>query len=739
MSGLLSGYIDKRGSFVIPATFRTARTFVSGVAWATGLGGRTYGFLGGDGGWVMEPRAHFIGRTSNGITPYNVGGAHDEDGRLVGGTWGWAGHGAWLCKERFERVGRYNKELIAVRQDGRWGFADRTGQICIAPQFEWAGAFGDEGLAVALADGRAGFIGPDGQWRIEPKFEDCDNATDNKLRIRRDQQWYYADLHGRPISEGFDSTWPFQDGMAKVRRGEQYALVGPDAQVLGGHWFDEVDTWADGLAPVRRGEDWYGLDAHGNLHGPFSTLLNPNDGLARFVDDQGVGFLDAHGNKVIPGRYQSAQGFRDGWAPVKREDKWTFVNAQGGELHAPQWDAAVGFDEGLAPVRKDGKWGAIDTSGALAIPCRFASLEQFSEGLAAAQAFDVPTQVAIPSHWHCTPEGGLDFRGFEGATRSDEVRVTFCFAPNLEPDQSLVLAQLVDKWTTWLEPLAHGALSGEGEPWISDYAATIRIKNVDDPVGAIRLLVAEVAQLGLPIKEVTFGRFAPDPEASPLQSLHPVVPAVPHPDDPRGPSRFPTFDAYLEACFDLDGPQPRSESAQQLLSGRWLPNYTGIAYGERSFTLHHPQVRICYGITQEGFLPDDDRSDEVAAAMIQAVTDALGPQRVWNFPSQRRGPLQPQPLRRDSAPGVEKLRCGNRTGYLFGIEPHDILQDIGPRVFRYRDAELMDAVATAIGRLGLAPLILWQRFGQPMEAPSAPGIAHPHNPQWYILNVWERD
>ena len=48
-----------------------------------------------------------------------------------------------------------------------------------------------------------------------------------------------------------------------------------------------------------------------------------------------------------------------------------------------KYETADDFSEGLAPVRSNGKWGYIDTTGREVIPCIYDHAEKFKNGLAA--------------------------------------------------------------------------------------------------------------------------------------------------------------------------------------------------------------------------------------------------------------------------------------------------------------------------------------------------------------------
>ena len=74
------------------------------------------------------------------------------------------------------------------------------------------------------------------------------------------------------------------------------------------------------------------------------------------------------------------------------------------------------------------------------------------------------------------------------------------------------------------------------------------------------------------------------------------------------------------------------------------------------------------------------------------------------------------------------------------IDPPHLIQDVGPDVFRYREQELMEAIAAAIDELDLQPVILWQLFGNVLneQMPHMAGTPMIMEPDYYICQVWER-
>ena len=125
--GYCEGYIDKTGAIVIPPQFRDTYDFSEGLAYVETE----------DGGYV------FIDTKGNVALKFDF----DYDTR-------------W-CHS-------FSEGVVAVRIEGKYGYADKTGQIVIAPQFDEAYRF-REGLAGVRFRGRWGFIDKNAEWVIEPK------------------------------------------------------------------------------------------------------------------------------------------------------------------------------------------------------------------------------------------------------------------------------------------------------------------------------------------------------------------------------------------------------------------------------------------------------------------------------------------------------------------------------------------------------------------------------------------
>lgn len=100
----------------------------------------------------------------------------------------------------------------------------KTGQLVIAPQFEWADNF-SEGLAAARMEGEAGYIDKTGHFAISPRFNAALHFVDGLaavcIKAYGEEKWGYIDQTGHfVINPQFDDAEDFVDGLARVRMGD---------------------------------------------------------------------------------------------------------------------------------------------------------------------------------------------------------------------------------------------------------------------------------------------------------------------------------------------------------------------------------------------------------------------------------------------------------------------------------------------------------------------------------------
>lgn len=120
------------------------------------------------------------------------------------------------------------------------------------------------------------------------------------------------------------------------------------------------------------------------------------------------GFIDLHGEEVIPCTWRSAGQFSEYLAAVQNDEcKCGYVDVSGRVVIPCTWVEAWPFHEELARVQGDHRRiGMIDHSGKLVIPCEWIAMGDFSEGLAGVRDddgkcgyIDKTGRVVIPCQW----------------------------------------------------------------------------------------------------------------------------------------------------------------------------------------------------------------------------------------------------------------------------------------------------------------------------------------------------
>lgn len=94
-------------------------------------------------------------------------------------------------------------------------------------------------------------------------------------------------------------------------------------------------------------------------------------------DKYGFRYLD---KVIIPAKFDRANGFKEGLAPVLLDDKWGFIDTNGNFVIPCQFDAALTFSEGLARVEQNSKCGYVDKQGHLVIPFKYEYAYSFTCG-----------------------------------------------------------------------------------------------------------------------------------------------------------------------------------------------------------------------------------------------------------------------------------------------------------------------------------------------------------------------
>lgn len=264
---------------------RGAAWFVAALALLGGVGACAYLL-------ATFPLLDDAGATSPGVSIY------------VGSSAG-AGPSTTMAKNTEAAVGfagaadATRRFLAYDAASGKYGYADETGTMVIAPRFDQAGRFA-EGLAPVqfqddYGESGYGYIDTTGALVIEPQFSKASAFSEGLARVEMEidglYRYGFIDRSGSmAILPRYIAAWDFSEGLARVG-------------------------------------------------------LNDASGLFRF------GFIDQSGTMVIDPRFESARDFCEGLAAVAIEDRWGYIDRTGVWAIEPQFYDALSFmPSGLAWV-----------------------------------------------------------------------------------------------------------------------------------------------------------------------------------------------------------------------------------------------------------------------------------------------------------------------------------------------------------------------------------------------------
>jgi hypothetical protein len=296
----------------------------------------------------------------------------------------------------FAFAGNPREELSEFGFDngGPYGYVNQKGEVVIAPIFEIAGRFAENGLAVVKYRDKYGFINEIGEWAIPAKFEKLEPFSSNGLAlaganpqvikiegmggilgysvrdfgfINRQGEWV--------IKPRFTAARSFApNGLAVVTEkdtNKQGAINAKGEWVFSDKSIEPSSFSANGLAPAK-----------------FITQSRE--------EAKGVGYwgyVDATGRWAIERQFGSAYPFAANGLALASEpqlirqyysshtlEKYGFINAKGEWVIAPTFELGDvrGFAEnGLAAASANQKWGFINAKGEWVIPPKFDYVSSF--------------------------------------------------------------------------------------------------------------------------------------------------------------------------------------------------------------------------------------------------------------------------------------------------------------------------------------------------------------------------
>ncbi len=208
------GFVDKKGTQVIPPIYKKASMFSEGLCAVKS--GDKWGYIDTKGKTVLNPQFDNAGDFKNGYAVVSSGkyGIIDKSGKYVanpqfdnlysdgknfiaynGENYGWCDEkGKLFINPQFREVNRFNSEKLAPVSSGdNYGYINDEGSYVINPQFSSAGCFLPNGLAPVYSSSGYGFIDKKGSYVINCQFSRIADSLIPSLRDESDKKCVETD------------------------------------------------------------------------------------------------------------------------------------------------------------------------------------------------------------------------------------------------------------------------------------------------------------------------------------------------------------------------------------------------------------------------------------------------------------------------------------------------------------------------------------------------------------------
>ena len=287
-----------------------------------------------------------------------------------------------VLKNGFERTGDIN--ILSVYEKSRYVYEiSRVSYENMSDIFEHT--------MQARFEGKWGIINNEGTVIIPFKYDKISTFSNGRAIVRSGSSIYAVDEDNNRIAVTHDPVVDFgnfaEDRISILLDGYWRRATG-DFET-GESTFEDIGMYSGGYTSAKINGRWGVIDISNNwlIPAEFDDVIRDEPGRcyaqgAVFVRDGDIVRLFANGD-FTDFLFDDAHPFSDeGFAAVKRGDKWGFINTDGTEVIPFMFEDALSFGQHLAAVKNGELWGYINITGNIVIDAVFLDAKSFSGGSA---------------------------------------------------------------------------------------------------------------------------------------------------------------------------------------------------------------------------------------------------------------------------------------------------------------------------------------------------------------------
>lgn len=212
--------------------------------------------------------------------------------------------------------------------------------------------------------------------KIKAQFEEIGGYSNEEeiVPVKMDGEWYYVDIDGnrkRVSDKRYEFLGTYASGYAPARSNGYYGYVDPDFKEFNFE-YDYAGVFENDIAAVKKGDKWAIISSELTLVTDyiFDDIKMDRNGVCSysgvfFASQNGkYALYDTKGKQIGNQTFDDAKVFlSDSYAAVCQNGKWGYVSKKGDIAIDAKYDDANSFSAGLAPVKLDDKWAYISDDG----------------------------------------------------------------------------------------------------------------------------------------------------------------------------------------------------------------------------------------------------------------------------------------------------------------------------------------------------------------------------------------
>jgi hypothetical protein len=216
--------------------------------------------------------------------------------------------GKTIIPMQYDNANLFHEGLAAVEIAGRVGFIDKTGHIVINPRFD-ASPWFTEGLAAVKVDGKWGYIDSKGAYVVRPRFNWATYFSQGLApACVSSAQCGYIDRHGKfIIPPTYEHAAPFSEGLARVMTNKRWGYINREGTMIVEPQFDTATEFVGGSAIVGISKQTGTIDLSGAYKlplGKYTILFDMSSGHLstnpiEILTPDGTGLLTSDGQTII--------------------------------------------------------------------------------------------------------------------------------------------------------------------------------------------------------------------------------------------------------------------------------------------------------------------------------------------------------------------------------------------------------------------------------------------------------